>query len=133
MALRIAVNRELESLESLLSTLEREIAGFFPVVAPEAGGSFPSISGAGRPHKKDPIATGQGGSQRGWLNQNARVAILAFHSLEDRLIKRAFVEWERHGWVSRLTRKPLVAGDAECDANPRARSAKLRSVRIAGV
>ncbi len=52
-------------------------------------------------------------------------AIISFHSLEDRLVKRAFAspEWEP------LTKKPMVASDEECAQNGRARSAKLRAAR----
>jgi 16S rRNA (cytosine1402-N4)-methyltransferase len=52
-------------------------------------------------------------------------AVVSFHSLEDRLVKRAFAT---DGW-SRLSKKPLVPCDEECDQNPRARSAKLRAAR----
>lgn len=51
-----------------------------------------------------------------------RLAILSFHSLEDRMVKRAMQEGD---WQA-VTRKPLVAGELEVAANPRARSAKLR-------
>jgi 16S rRNA (cytosine1402-N4)-methyltransferase len=53
-------------------------------------------------------------------------AILSFHSLEDRLVKRAFHD---KGTWSTLTKKPLVAGDEESAVNPRSRSAKLRAAR----
>ena len=53
-------------------------------------------------------------------------AILSFHSLEDRLVKRAF--HERTTWRP-LTKKPEMAGDEESGLNPRARSAKLRAAR----
>jgi 16S rRNA (cytosine1402-N4)-methyltransferase len=53
-------------------------------------------------------------------------AILSFHSLEDRLVKRAF--HAKGTWTS-LTKKPLVASDEENAANPRSRSAKLRAAR----
>lgn len=53
-------------------------------------------------------------------------AIISFHSLEDRLVKRAFLDRDR--W-ERLTNKPLVASDAEQAENPRSRSAKLRVAR----
>lgn len=66
----------------------------------------------------------------GWLARDARVAVISFHSLEDRLVKRSFAALESSGLASRLARKPLVASDAEVDANPRARSAKLRIVRL---
>jgi 16S rRNA (cytosine1402-N4)-methyltransferase len=52
-------------------------------------------------------------------------AIIAFHSLEDRLVKRAFAGSD---WVP-LTKKPQVASDEECAQNARARSAKLRTAR----
>jgi 16S rRNA (cytosine1402-N4)-methyltransferase len=55
-----------------------------------------------------------------------KVAILDFHSLEDRLVKRAFHDRDR--WEP-LTKKPLVASEEEASMNPRARSAKLRSAR----
>jgi 16S rRNA (cytosine1402-N4)-methyltransferase len=51
-------------------------------------------------------------------------AIISFHSLEDRLVKRAFLE--RAAW-QRLSNKPILAGETELSVNPRARSAKLRA------
>jgi 16S rRNA (cytosine1402-N4)-methyltransferase len=51
-------------------------------------------------------------------------AIISFHSLEDRLVKRAFLD--RSAW-HRLNKKPVLAGDTELAENPRARSAKLRA------
>lgn len=59
----------------------------------------------------------------GWLRPGGTAALISFHSLEDRLVKHAFQQ--RQVW-ERVTRKPLVAGEAELAANPRARSAKLR-------
>jgi 16S rRNA (cytosine1402-N4)-methyltransferase len=82
-ALRIAVNRELEELESLLASLADVVT--------------------------------EGGV----------AAIISFHSLEDRLVKRAF---HAEGWAP-LTKKPMVATDDESAQNPRARSAKLRAAR----
>jgi 16S rRNA (cytosine1402-N4)-methyltransferase len=54
------------------------------------------------------------------------LAVLAFHSLEDRLVKRTFSDRAR--WQP-LVRKPITASDAEVERNPRARSAKLRAAR----
>jgi 16S rRNA (cytosine1402-N4)-methyltransferase len=51
--------------------------------------------------------------------------VMSFHSLEDRLVKRAFADPR---WAP-LTKKPLVPSDEECSKNPRARSAKLRAAR----
>ncbi|MEX2188876.1 MAG: 16S rRNA (cytosine(1402)-N(4))-methyltransferase RsmH [Pirellulales bacterium] len=57
------------------------------------------------------------------LRVGGRFAVISFHSLEDRRVKQAFRGDPR---LRELTRKPLVAGEAELAANPRARSAKMR-------
>jgi 16S rRNA (cytosine1402-N4)-methyltransferase len=82
-ALRIAVNRELEELDQLLTSLQNVVS--------------------------------EGGV----------AAVIAFHSLEDRLVKRAFAG---PGWAA-LTKKPQMASEDECAQNPRARSAKLRAAQ----
>jgi 16S rRNA (cytosine1402-N4)-methyltransferase len=58
-----------------------------------------------------------------WLAPGGLLAIISFHSLEDRLVKQAFLADAR---LERITRRPLVADPAEEQANPRCRSAKLR-------
>lgn len=63
------------------------------------------------------------------LAPGGTLAIITFHSLEDRIVKRAFADRER--WAP-ITKKPIVASDAEMTQNPRARSAKLRAARLAG-
>ncbi len=60
------------------------------------------------------------------LAPNGIAAIISFHSLEDRRVKRAFAESET--WAP-LARKPIEAGEDELVRNPRARSAKLRVAR----
>jgi 16S rRNA (cytosine1402-N4)-methyltransferase len=81
----------------------------------------------------------------GWrcLRAGGRLAILTYHSLEDRLVKQAFRRWAARcicppgrpicdcGWRARvtvLTRKRLRPSEAEIEQNPRARSAGLRAV-----
>lgn len=73
----------------------------------------------------------QSGDQ-GWLNDEARIAIIAFHSLEDRPVKRAFAKMSEDGLVELITRKPAGASEQEIGANPRSRSAKLRVCRVLG-
>lgn len=80
-ALRIAVNRELEVLETLL--------------------------------EKAPL----------WLNPGGRIAVISFHSLEDRIVKHRLRESED---LRVLTKKPILPQDDEVEMNVRSRSAKLR-------
>jgi 16S rRNA (cytosine1402-N4)-methyltransferase len=65
------------------------------------------------------------------LGAGARLVAIAFHSLEDRIVKRTFHkladEGERPPLLRLLTKKPVVPTDAEIAANSRARSAKLRA------
>lgn len=63
------------------------------------------------------------------LLANARLAVITFHSLEDRIVKHTFRAMEKAGDGLRiLTKRPLVAADQEVARNPRARSAKLRAI-----
>jgi len=66
------------------------------------------------------------GSASSLLAPGGIAAIISFHSLEDRIVKRAFLQ--RDVW-QRLSSKPILAGDRELSENPRARSAKLRAAR----
>jgi 16S rRNA (cytosine1402-N4)-methyltransferase len=78
-----------------------------------------------------------------WLRPGGRLVVLAYHSLEDRLVKQAFRVWARSclcprslpvcrcGWskkVTVLTARPFRPTAAEVERNPRARSARLRAV-----
>jgi 16S rRNA (cytosine1402-N4)-methyltransferase len=63
------------------------------------------------------------------LLAGARLAVITFHSLEDRIVKHAFRALERAEAAIRvLTKRPLVPADDEVARNPRARSAKLRAI-----
>ena len=83
-ALRIWVNRELEGLDTFLTTAAARLAG---------GG---------------------------------RLAVIAFHSLEDRIVKHTFRALATDEAYDIVTRRPLTASEHEVANNPRARSAKLR-------
>jgi 16S rRNA (cytosine1402-N4)-methyltransferase len=58
-----------------------------------------------------------------WLAPGGRIAIISFHSLEDRLVKHGLKE---HPDLKVITKKPVMATPEEINENPRARSAKLR-------
>ena len=63
----------------------------------------------------------------GILKPGARVVVISFHSLEDRIVKDAFREGSQERYFRVLTKKPVTATEEESDRNPRARSAKLRA------
>ena len=84
MALRMAVNREVQNLAALLEQ-----------------------------------APGQ-------LKRGGRLAVISFHSTEDRLVKQAFRSAEQTGLLAILTKRPLSPTADELARNPRSRSAKLR-------
>ena len=64
----------------------------------------------------------------GLLRPEGRLAVISFHSLEDRIVKNVFRELRRAGGFDLLTPKPVVPQDEETRNNPRARSAKLRVI-----
>ncbi|MFC1783420.1 16S rRNA (cytosine(1402)-N(4))-methyltransferase RsmH [Planctomycetota bacterium] len=63
------------------------------------------------------------------LNKGGQIAIISFHSLEDRLVKWNFKNNAKEGVYEVLTKKPLTADKGERSQNPRSRSAKLRLAR----
>lgn len=64
----------------------------------------------------------------GLLEPEGRLAIISFHSLEDRIVKWQFRGFAKQGTVKIITKKPIVPSEEEISSNPRARSAKLRVI-----
>jgi len=62
------------------------------------------------------------------VDHKGRIVVITFHSLEDRIVKRRFIEFTRSGKALLLTKKPIVPSEEEVKANPRSRSAKLRAI-----
>jgi len=62
-----------------------------------------------------------------FLSKEARIVVISFHSLEDRIVKHTFREMAKEGILKVITKKPIRPSDQECSINPRSRSAKLRA------
>ncbi|MFN7020840.1 MAG: 16S rRNA (cytosine(1402)-N(4))-methyltransferase RsmH [Phycisphaerales bacterium] len=65
-----------------------------------------------------------------WLAPGARIAVIAFHSLEDRPVKQTFARLVEQNLAEPLTKRAVQADEQETADNPRSRSAKLRAIRI---
>lgn len=61
------------------------------------------------------------------LSLSGRISVITFHSIEDRIVKELFLEFEKQGGT-RITRSPIKPSLEEIASNPRARSAKLRVI-----
>jgi len=66
------------------------------------------------------------------LAPGGRMAVITFHSLEDRIVKHTFRALQQEGLIRIRTKRPVVPGEAEIERNPRSRSAKLRAAEIGG-
>lgn len=76
----------------------------------------------------DEIESTKDGLQKAlqFLSIGGRIAVLTFHSIEDRAVKHIFRDFEDRGEGKRITKKPIIPSREEIKENPRARSAKLR-------
>lgn len=119
-------NKEIKTTKELASIVERAI--------PRRG--FSKIHPATRTFQALRIAVNDelGALQEGLegafnrLNIGGRIAVISFHSLEDRIVKYTFRAWKQAQIVNVITKKPITSTDSEIETNPRSRSAKLRII-----
>lgn len=78
----------------------------------------------------DEIGALKKGLSTAWkmLDSGGRLAVITFHSVEDREVKRLMLEWSKEDG-ERLTKSPIRPSEEEIKGNPRSRSAKLRVIR----
>jgi 16S rRNA (cytosine1402-N4)-methyltransferase len=71
------------------------------------------------------------GLQKGFdrLEKNGRMAVISFHSIEDRIVKHFYKTKAEEGLAELITKKPITASELEKKENPRSRSAKLRIIK----
>lgn len=62
------------------------------------------------------------------LKPKGRIAIITFHSLEDRIVKKSFVKLKEKGLIKIINKKPIIPSVEEIKSNPRSRSSKLRLI-----
>lgn len=76
----------------------------------------------------DELGALQVGLEKGFevLKSGGRMAVISFHSLEDRIVKNFYKEKQREGKAVLINKKPIIANEEEIKNNPRSRSAKLR-------
>lgn len=70
------------------------------------------------------------GQVKDLIEKNGRIVVISFHSLEDRIVKNTFKNWQFEGVGQVLTKKPVVPSDEEVKENPRSRSAKMRAFKL---
>jgi 16S rRNA (cytosine1402-N4)-methyltransferase len=78
----------------------------------------------------DELGSLREGLEKGFalLSPKGRMAVITFHSLEDRIVKDFFRQRTKEGFAELLNKKPIVANEEELMNNPRSRSAKLRII-----
>ncbi|HEU0080942.1 MAG TPA: 16S rRNA (cytosine(1402)-N(4))-methyltransferase RsmH [Candidatus Paceibacterota bacterium] len=117
--------RPLESTRDLVEAIESAVPGIY-----KRGKIHPATRTfqALRITVNDELGSLRQGLERAFeiLNPGGRLAVISFHSLEDRIVKIAMKEWAKQGKGDQFTKRPITPSDEEMARNPRSRSAKLR-------
>lgn len=121
------LEKEIKTTFDLVSIIDRAVGRFY---------KGKKINGATKTFQALRIATNsellnlEEVIQKGFecLEKGGRMAIISFHSLEDRIVKKAFVKLKEDGKGKILTKKPIIPSIDEVKINPRSRSSKLRLI-----
>ncbi len=113
----------IETTVQLAEIIKRAYPGFSKGIHP-ARRTFQAL----RIHVNDELGALRDGLKAAeqLLKPEGRLAVISFHSLEDRIVKRFLLGSNS---LESLTKRPIIATESEQETNPRARSAKLRSAR----
>ncbi len=126
----IVENRKIKAIETtfdLVKVIENSVpAGYRRGKTHFATKTFQAL----RIAVNDEITALKEGMKKGWefLKKEGRMAIISFHSVEDREVKQYFKEKSKIGEGRLINKKPIIPTDEEIKQNPRARSAKLRVI-----
>lgn len=108
----------------------KELAAIVLKAVPRRGKTHPATKTfqALRIFVNDELENLKGGLQEacGVLCKGGRIAVISFHSLEDKIVKEIFKTWQKEGVGRAVTKKPIPPTRQEMAGNPRSRSAKLR-------
>lgn len=146
-AKRIEANREKQPIETTLELVEVIKEGIPAKARRKGGHPAKRVFQAIRIAVNDELSAFEDSIEQaiGLVKVNGRISVITFHSLEDRLCKQMFQEYEKGPDVprglpvipeaytpklKRVNRKPITATDEDLDDNNRARSAKLRIAEI---
>ena len=116
---------EIKTTFDLVKVIEESVPNFYKKVRIHyATKTFQAI----RIAVNDELGALREGLEKGFasLHKGGRIAVISFHSLEDRIVKRFYKEKEKEDKARLINKKPIKAGTEEIKNNPRARSAKLR-------
>ena len=121
------IKKEIKTTFDLVSIIEKAVGRFYKgkKINP-ATRTFQAIRIATNSELSNLEQVIQKGFKR--LSVGGRMAIISFHSLEDRIVKKAFVDLKEKGLGRIVTKKPIIPSSDEVKSNPRSRSAKLRLI-----
>jgi 16S rRNA (cytosine1402-N4)-methyltransferase len=119
--------KEIQTTKDLVETIEKAVPNWYKHKKIHfATKTFQAL----RITVNDEISALEEGLQKSFekLNKKGKIAVISFHSLEDRVVKRYFRELKNKEKAKILTKKPITPNEEEIKENPRSRSAKLRII-----